>query len=113
MGGNEGGREISEEVERRVALPNQQSEGELMMVKNRVREIMNGMGPLTEEVHTLNEKMERTSRLALTALSAWGATETPGVHPEDRAGLPMGLGPHTPLTPLNYNKTSNNRRTTY
>ncbi len=31
------------------------------MMKNKVREIMNEMVPLTKEVHTLNQKMERTS----------------------------------------------------
>jgi hypothetical protein len=36
-------RETNAEVERRQALSNKQIEGELMIVKNRVREIMNGI----------------------------------------------------------------------
>jgi hypothetical protein len=69
-------REISEEVERRVALLNQQIKSELMRVKIRVREIINEVGPLKEDTQALSQRIERVCHLAKTALSAGGATET-------------------------------------
>jgi hypothetical protein len=93
-------REISEEVQRRVALSNQQNEGEHLMMKNKVREIMNEMVPLTEEVHTLNQEMERTSRLAQTVLSAGGTAEARLEYLQKTVqGSPWGQDPSHPSHP--------------
>ncbi len=72
-----------------------------MSVKKRVREIMNEIGPLTEKVHTPNEKMEKKSRLAQTALSAGGVAETRLVNIQNTVPrLLMGPGPLSTLSPL-------------
>ena len=82
----------------------------MMRLKNRVWEIVNGLIPLEEDIKMLDSRTEGLARSNCNTLSACGATDR---RTESMQRLVQGSPWHlTPLNPLNYYKTSNNRMTT-